>query len=769
MRRGNHTLVSALLVWALATGACAPQVARGLDEAGIQTVTEAVASAESETDEAETPESEPTVDDVATVDETNELQAPADGAETVTPQDDADSFEESVEAVEGDSAKPEEKPSEAEEAVEAEDADEQVVLTAASTVKEADAFAAKHAGTIVDGTYAITSSLGTGFALDVRGASKSNGAQVISWKVRTAYNQRWVIRNVGGGYVTIKSVNSGKYLQAGYKGKAYFVAQNAWSSSERGQLWIVCKESGYYKFVSAADLNRVLVVSGGTGAKTGYACYSYLEEKSVAANRRWTVTATAAIQDAQATAHKSDIEDGIYYVCNEDNPMLALTVKGSSFDNSAAAILYSNVAKTSQGWKVTHDSKGYVTFVNVRSGKALDVRGASAKPGASIIQWTKKTGARNQKWIVAKNPSGTYTIASALTGQQLVLGVSGASSSAATKLVTVANASVQQWRFTKTSAHFAHLADLPDGSYLIRTQLDTKKVLDVAGSSKKSGTVVKLWDGKNGANQTWTVSHDVYGFVHLKNKNSGLHLAYENDRLVQSSKAYKWIILKSANGSYRIRDGSSAKYLEVKGSNTNNTTNQVVFNRYGTGKNQLWSVTSPVIAISKDMAIMGESQITQAQAVNYIKSTYAKWGWSLPKKWRDDGETVEKIVSYFWQEGADEGVRGDIAIAQSFQETGVFQFGGNVLPEQYNFAGMGVTGYGNRGNSFKDARTGVRAQIQHLKAYASTKDLNKACVDPRFDLVERGCAPTIAGLSGTWAADPGYATAIVDLLNAMLR
>ena len=59
------------------------------------------------------------------------------------------------------------------------------------------------------------------------------------------------------------------------------------------------------------------------------------------------------------------------------------------------------------------------------------------------------------------------------------------------------------------------------------------------------------------------------------------------------------------------------------------------------------------------------------------------------------------------------------------------------------------------GLTFADDRTGIRAQIQHLKAYASTAPLNQDCVDTRYKYVQKGCAPTFERLSGKWAV-PGY-------------
>ena len=112
------------------------------------------------------------------------------------------------------------------------------------------------------------------------------------------------------------------------------------------------------------------------------------------------------------------------------------------------------------------------------------------------------------------------------------------------------------------------------------------------------------------------------------------------------------------------------------------------------------------------------------------------------------------LAEIYLEEGEKEGVRGDGAFCQSLIETGYFRFGGDVQPGQHNYAGIGATG-GIPGNSFPDARTGVRAQIQHLKAYASTEPLAQKCVDPRYRYVYKGCAPTFEQLAGKWAV-PGY-------------
>ena len=105
-------------------------------------------------------------------------------------------------------------------------------------------------------------------------------------------------------------------------------------------------------------------------------------------------------------------------------------------------------------------------------------------------------------------------------------------------------------------------------------------------------------------------------------------------------------------------------------------------------------------------------------------------------------------------------------MAQIVHETNWLQFGGDVKVEQCNFAGLGATGNGNPGLTFESVSVGVRAQVQHLKAYASVDPLNQECVDPRFKYVTRGVAPTLAKLDGRWAVPGnGYGKSLNAIIN----
>ena len=104
-------------------------------------------------------------------------------------------------------------------------------------------------------------------------------------------------------------------------------------------------------------------------------------------------------------------------------------------------------------------------------------------------------------------------------------------------------------------------------------------------------------------------------------------------------------------------------------------------------------------------------------------------------------------------------------------ETGWLQYGGDSGVSQYNFAGLGTTGGGVAGVSYPDVRTGIRAQVQHLKAYASDEILNQDCVDTRFDMVKRCSAPYVEWLGQKenpdgvgWAEGANYGAKLRKLL-----
>ncbi|NQD65534.1 sporulation protein [Bacillus haikouensis] len=159
----------------------------------------------------------------------------------------------------------------------------------------------------------------------------------------------------------------------------------------------------------------------------------------------------------------------------------------------------------------------------------------------------------------------------------------------------------------------------------------------------------------------------------------------------------------------------------------------------------------------KDVTILGESLLKPHQLNEFVRTV---------------NPSAPLLGDYYFKYGNEYGIRGDIACAQAIHETNYFRFTGQVKPDQNNFAGLGTTGPGVDGASFKTPEEGVLAHIQHLFAYASNERLPESypLLDPRFSLVSRGSARYWTGLNGKWAV-PGttYGQSILNVYSRNLN
>lgn len=183
------------------------------------------------------------------------------------------------------------------------------------------------------------------------------------------------------------------------------------------------------------------------------------------------------------------------------------------------------------------------------------------------------------------------------------------------------------------------------------------------------------------------------------------------------------------------------------------------------------------------LPIMGSTQTSVDQMVRYynanasgydtFKSKYdGKYDGSLAK---GGASTINQFAQIVYEEAIAEGVKPEVVFTQCMKETAFLKYGGEVNPNQYNFAGIGATG-SVHGATFENVRMGIRAQVQHLKAYGSLDKLINQCVDPRFNLVSRGSAKYVEWLGkkenptgSGWATSKNYGHDIVNMLNVLLN
>lgn len=667
-----------------------------------------------------------------------------------------------------------------------------------SKYEKLDALANSNKNTIADGVYVISSSMNSKYVLDVKGGSTSNCGNVQLYLNNESTAQAFKVSHDAQGYVTFTNVNSGKVLDvSGGIARNGRNVQQYTSNGTRSQKWVIKKSGNGYTIVSALDSNFVLDLSSGR-VNNSQNIQLYTSNDSNA--QKWNFTKYMTKQeklDQLATENKNTLTDGVYKIGNAQNSNYVLDIASGSKNNGANVQLYLSNGTTAQSFKVTHDTNGYVTFTNVNSGKALDVSGGKVVNSRNIQQYNSN-GTKSQKWIVKKSNSG-YTIISALDSNY-VLDLSGGKvvNSRNIQLYQSNGSTAQQWTFEKNITERERLDEMAtqnksmmdDGVYYIKNR-DVKFALDVSGGSAYSGANVQLYSLNKTDAQKWLVSHDSKGYVSFKNVNSGMYLtatgssngANVNQQSQSNGYSQKWIIAFDSSQNIKLVSGlNSILVIDVSGGKISNGSNiQLYTSNNSAAQKWVFEYISKDVQVSLTK-IMGTSQTNVAQMVRYYKANASgydtfkaryegKYDGSLAK---GGASTIEQFAQIFYEEANAEGVKAEVAFTQCMKETGFLKYGGDVLPNQYNFAGIGATG-AVHGASFKDVRTGIRAQIQHLKAYASTSPLNNTCVDPRFNLVTRNTAPYVEWLGIKenpngygWASAKNYGYDIVGMVKVLL-
>jgi peptidoglycan hydrolase CwlO-like protein len=169
--------------------------------------------------------------------------------------------------------------------------------------------------------------------------------------------------------------------------------------------------------------------------------------------------------------------------------------------------------------------------------------------------------------------------------------------------------------------------------------------------------------------------------------------------------------------------------------------------------------------------VMGPTVLSGAQMAAWIRA----------KDYKPRLQTsIEDLANIYVEEGNAEGLRGDLAFAQSVVETGGFA----ASPDN-NFAGLGWCDSCAQGTRFPAPRDGVRAQVQHLKNYADSSSRAAGLAHPpspywystdpivaarKFDtFFAKGWAPTWSDMGhGNWATDRAYSGKVLRVYADMV-
>lgn len=662
-----------------------------------------------------------------------------------------------------------------------------------------DTLAAENRNVLADGTYTISTLLNSNYVLDVKDGSTSNGANIQLYEANDTAAQQFKVSHDSQGYVTFTNVKSGRVLDLnGAIVKDAGNIQQYTSNGTRAQKWIVKQDGNGYVVMSAINPNYILDLNGGS-VRNG----SNIQLHSVTGSnsQRWNITKYVSKDErinSLAAQNKNTLADGVYEINSVKNSNYTLDVNSASTRNGANVQLYLRNGTQAQAFRVSHDSQGFVTFTNINSGKVIDLDGAITKNGRNIHQYASN-GTRAQKWIVQQSGSG-YSIVSAIdTSFALDIRNGSVYSGSNIQLYKSNNTAAQQWTFNKyvtererCDSYASQNKDrMADGVYYIKNQ-NVGFALDVADGSLYGGANVQLYSLNKTNAQKWKITHDSTGYVSFQNVGSGMYLTASGSGITanvyqqKQTNDYnqKWIVMFDNNQNLRIVSAlNSTMVLDVKDGKIRRCSNIQLYDSNNSNAQKWVFEYINTNATGGLMQIMGTSQTTVAQMVRYYNSNASDYDTFKAKyngKYngvlaKGGASTINQFAQIFYEEATAEGVRAEVAFTQCMKETGFLKYGGDVLPNQYNFAGIGATG-AVHGASFSNVRMGIRAQIQHLKAYGSVSPLTNPCVDPRFNLVKRGSAQYVEWLGIKenpngygWATSKSYGHDIVNMVNVLLK
>ena len=509
----------------------------------------------------------------------------------------------------------------------------------------------------------------------------------------------------------------GVTVQAGETG----IRATAISSSRMELSWSVTEGAFQYKVYRSNSLEGGYSKLGTTGETV------YLD-KSVKVGKSYYYR----IVPVEAGT-KQDMEHAVRTVKAKTPEAVAVTK--ISVKSPSKVKLYWNLSKGANGYEIYRSSKkeeGYTLAGTVKGRENTVYTDNTILPGKTYYYKILPTVSNNG---VAGKGSFSAPIKVKTVAKTEITEISSANSGSM-KLVwkKVSNGEGYEiYRSTKKDSGYKKIATLKKSA----DKFTDKSVKAGKKYYYKVVTLGKLNGKKITSGYSNPVSNRALSRVKISSANSTLEDAVKIKwKKVTGATKYKIYRATSSKGSYK-----HIATVKSSGKDTQSYTDKKVTG----GKNyyykvQAYSSSDGIIAAGK-----GDKSEYKKATLNYAimgKSTV----------------TVDQTVKFYNM------------FAQVCLETGYLSFGGQVSAGQCNFSGLGATDDGAAGATFKDVRTGLRAQVQHLKGYASKDSLNQKCVDPRFQYLthRRGSTPYVQNLgNGNWATDPNYASKLMTLIKKM--
>lgn len=143
--------------------------------------------------------------------------------------------------------------------------------------------------------------------------------------------------------------------------------------------------------------------------------------------------------------------------------------------------------------------------------------------------------------------------------------------------------------FDEKVALAKNVTEIEEGTYVIKSALDATKVLDIIGQSTENEGNVQIWGNNNTVAQKFNVIKQNDGTYKIQNTNSEKYLTVQAGNYQNSTNVFqysnlgndqqKFEIIRTSDGYFRIRCAGNSNYsIDVAGGNVAEGTNVQIYN-----------------------------------------------------------------------------------------------------------------------------------------------------------------------------------------------
>ena len=273
---------------------------------------------------------------------------------------------------------------------------------------------------------------------------------------------------------------------------------------------------------------------------------------------------------SNVSTDQSKKENGIYKIVMGVDSNKAIEVAGSATENNAKVDIWDFGNATAQKFYFEYE-EGFYKITAMHTGKSLTVKDNNLKEGAEIVQ-ADYEGLDSQKWILRDTTVNGWVM-SLQSNPDLSISVKGNVVNGSILILSKTEDNNNQilWLYDITEGERTHT----DGIYKMSVGVNTNKVIEVAGSSKKNNAKVDIWDFGNATAQKFNLEYKE-GYYKITARHTGKSLTAKGGKIEEGTQvvqadyqgldSQKWILRDSNKNGWIISPSSNPSLsISIKG------------------------------------------------------------------------------------------------------------------------------------------------------------------------------------------------------------